>query len=242
MRFRLSGLLFASSVAALVACAPVHAQVVRGDQVVVSANMISRDSGAIPHVSLIVRADFVLFTVSLESGSRELATRENELIRTFQAYTQRADRSNDVDIEVGQPGNSAAVETATAKEIIQDFGDDRSVISVVLKMFVREGDTFDTVRARAERYVADAPLTGRTEAIVGDNQYLGLADPKKHRAALLQAIADDTAAMRSMFAAPDAPASLSLTGMESRVISRPVGPLDMEIYIPYRMSLASGRE
>ncbi|MDZ4762117.1 MAG: hypothetical protein SGJ21_13715 [Alphaproteobacteria bacterium] len=220
--------------------APAQAQVVRGNQVVVTANMIDRDASDVPHVSVIVRADFVLFSVALETGTRSLAERETELTRTFRTYTERADRSDDVDIEVGQPGNSAAVETATAKEIVQSRGQDRSGISVVLKMFVRPDDTFDAIRARAEKFVADAPLAGRVEAIVGDNQFLGLSDPKVHRTALLQAIADDTALLRTMFAAPDAPASLSLTGMESRVVSRPVGPLDMEIYIPYSMSLVSG--
>ncbi len=107
MRIRLPGLMMAAAVLAFVQSSQAHAQVVRGDQVVVSANMISRDSGAIPRVSFIVRADFVLFTVSLESGLRSQPGRENELIRTFQSYTQRANRSNDVDIEVGQPGNSA---------------------------------------------------------------------------------------------------------------------------------------
>jgi hypothetical protein len=31
--------------------------------------------------------------------------------------------------------------------------------------------------------------------------------------------------------------SVSLTGMEQRAQTRPVGPLDLEIYIPYSMSL-----
>ena len=213
----------------------------QAQQIVAQSNFVNRQQqGAIPQVSITVRADFVLFSVRFESATRAADARKDELAKTFAAVTQRASRAEGMSIEVGQPGMSAAIETAAIKELIQNRGDDRSGIDIVLKVMVRERDTFETIRARAEKFVADTPLTGRVEAIVGDNQFLGISEPKKHRDVLVKAIADDVRMMQSSFGGAATPVSVNLSGMESRTQTRPVGPLDLEIYIPYSMSVRSG--
>ena len=234
-------LMIAAALAAI-AIPSAHAQVVRGDQLVAQSNFVSRQQAALPYVSIVVRADFVLFSVRYETATRSADARENELAAVFKAVTDRAARTEGMNIEVGQPGFSAAVETAAIKELISNQGDDRSAIDIVLKVNVREKETFDQVRTRAEKFVRDTPLTGRVEAIIGDSQFLGVAEPKKHRDALVKAIADDVKMMQVAFAGPDSPVRVSLTGMEQRSSTRPVGPLDLEIYIPYSMSLSSGAD
>lgn len=229
------------AVAAIAIASPAaNAQVVRGDQLVAQSNYVSRQPVAIPQISIIVRADFVLFSVRYESATRSADTRENELAQTFTTVTQRAARTQDITIEVGQPGFSAALETAAIKEVIQNRGDDRSGIDIVLKVMVKPNETFDAVRARAEKFVKDAPLTGRVEAIIGDSQFLGVSEPKKHRETLIKAIAEDVRLMQASFGGPTSPVRVSLSGIEQRSQTRPVGPLDLEIYIPYSMSLVSG--
>lgn len=230
-----------TSLAFVALALPAHAQIVRGDQIVAQSNYVSRQQTSVPQISIVVRADFVLFSVRYETGTRSVDAREDELGRTFTTVTQRASRTNgDITIEVGQPGNSAAIETAAIKELIVDQGDDRSYIDIVLKVMVRPNETFDAIRARTERFVADTPLTGRVESVIGDSQFLGVSEPKKHREALIRAIADDVKLMQSTFGGAATPVSVNLTGIESRALTRPVGPLDLEIYIPYSMSLRSG--
>ena len=233
--------LFLAAAAAIAIAAPAsHAQIVRGDQIVAQSNYVSRQQAAIPQVSIIVRADFVLFSVRYETATRSADARETELATVFKTVTDRAARADGMSIEVGQPGISAAVETAAIKELIQDQGDDRSAIDVVLKVSVKEKETFDQIRARAEKFVKDAPLTGRVEAVIGDSQFLGVSEPKKHRDTLIKAISEDVRLMQASFGGANAPVQVSLTGMEQRAQTRPVGPLDLEIYIPYSMSLKSG--
>jgi hypothetical protein len=232
-------LLVAASVALIGAFAlPAQAQVVRGDQLVAQANFVSRQQTQIPQVSITVRADFVLFSVRYESGTRSEEARATELEAVFRQVTQRAARAEGITIEVGTPGNSAAIETAALKELIS-VDDDRSSINLVLKIAVRERDTFETIRTRTEQFVAQTPLTGRVEAVIGDNQFLGVSEPKKHRDTLIRAIAEDVRLMQSTFTG--GAVQVSLTGMENRVQTRPVGPLDLEIYIPYSMSLSAGQ-
>ncbi|RYY96319.1 MAG: hypothetical protein EON61_21530 [Alphaproteobacteria bacterium] len=233
-------LLLAAAAAIAIAAPAANAQIVRGDQLVAQSNYVSRQQATIPQVSIVVRADFVLFSVRYETGTRSADARENELAAVFKAVTDRAAKAEGMTIEVGQPGFSAAVETAAIKELIQQDGDDRSAIDVVLKVNVKDKETFDQVRARAEKFVKDTPLTGRAEAVIGDSQFLGVAEPKKHRETLIKAISEDVRLMQASFGGPNAPVQVSLTGMEQRVQTRPVGPLDLEIYVPYSMSLKSG--
>jgi len=210
-------------------------------QIVAQSNFVNRNQLAqLPQVSITVRADFVLFSIRYETATRSADTRQDELAKTFAGVVQRAARAEGMSIEVGTPGQSAAIETAAIKEMIQQNGDDRSVINIVLKVIVRDKETFEQIRARAEKFVADAPTTGRVEAVIGDNQFLGIQEPKKHRDTLVKAIADDVRMMQSSFGGPSGPVSVNLTGMEARTLTRPVGPLDLEIYIPYSMSVRSG--
>ena len=219
---------------------PAIAQTAHGQQIVAQSNFVNRQQqAAIPQISMTVRADLVLFSVRFVTATRSEDTRRDELTRQYQTITQRASRVEGLSIEVGTPGASAALETVAMKEIITNQGADRSVIDLVLKVMVRPNDTFESIRTRTERFVADTPLTGRVEAIIGDSQYLGLSEPKKHRDALVKAIAEDVALMQSSFGG-STPVSVNLSGMESRTLTRPVGPLDLEIYIPYAMSVRAG--
>jgi hypothetical protein len=240
MKLPMKHLLFVVAAAVAIAAPAANAQIVRGDQLVAQSNFVSRQQATIPQVSIVVRADFVLFSVRYETGTRSADARENELAAVFKAVTDRAAKAEGMTIEVGQPGFSAAIETAAIKELIQQDGDDRSAIDVVLKVNIKDKETFDQVRARTEKFVKDTPLTGRVEAVIGDSQFLGVAEPKKHRDTLIKAISEDVRLMQSSFGGPNAPVQVSLTGMEQRVQTRPVGPLDLEIYIPYSMSLKSG--
>lgn len=226
-------LLLAFSVIALCALPAANAQ-----QIVAQSNYVNRtQQAAIPQVSITVRADFVLFSIRFETATRSQAAREEELAKTFAAVTQRAAKAEGMSVEVGTPGFSAAIETAAIKELIQNRGNDRSGIDIVLKANVKEKETFDQIRARVEKFVKETPVNGRVEAIIGDSQFLGVAEPKKHRDTLVKAISEDVKMMQASFGAP---VQVSLAGMEQRTQTRPVGPLDLEIYIPYSMSIRSG--
>jgi hypothetical protein len=233
--------------AAAILATSAHAQ--EGEYVVVTASMIQsddeyeQDQGALPYISIIVPADFVMFTVELESGTRALGERQRELEKSFDALAARAARAKGVAVEVGQPGRSAALETAAAHEAIS-YGADRSYIPVVLKFDILPGETFSAVRKRAEAFIDDIEVSGRTEAVPGDDQFIGVKDPKKQREDLLRKIADDTRLIQSIFGGgisgnPGGAPGISITGLGGRVKSRPVGPLEIEMFIPYTIVLGA---
>jgi hypothetical protein len=222
------------------ACAQQNADVV----VVTGAKISSEESEErygkeLPYVSITVPADFVLFTVDLTTATRSADERKNELVKTFNTFAARVKATRGVTLTVGDVEQSSPLETISPEEAISSYGE-RSSISVVLKFTVVSSETFPQVRARAEKFIAGIQVSGRVEAITGDDQYIGVSDAKKHREDLLRKIAEDTRLMQSIFTNGSAPApAISLTGLGGRVKSRPTGPLEVEMYIPYSIVLGS---
>ena len=191
----LKTLLAVAVVSAACFAMPAYAQ--DQERIVVTGAMIQSDDdyeadfGELPYISIKVPADFVMFTVNLESSTNNVEERERELERTYTALVQRVGRTQGASIEVGKPGSSIPTETATAEEVIVK-GRERSTIPVLLTFAVRPGDTFASARNRAEAFIRDVPVTGRVEATTGVNQFIGVNDPAKHRVDLLRKIAEDT--------------------------------------------------
>ncbi len=228
------------------AVAPAVAQ--NNDTIVVTAQRIMSDDeysdeyGELPYVSLVARADFVLFTVNLESATNSAAERKTELDRAYRALVQRVARAQGVRMQIGSPGNSIRVETATAEEVTIDGGR-RSWIPVILEFDVGPNETFQQVRTRAEAFIKGIEVNGRVEATTGSEQFVGLREPAKHRADLLRKIAEDTRLMQDIFvqtsSLPGYLPGISLTGLGGRVKTRPIGPLEIELYIPYSVVLGA---
>ncbi len=216
------------------------------DLVVVTGSVIQSDDeyeqefGALPYVSIRVPADFVVFTVDLESATKNYGAREKELEQTFASLSQKIAKTQGVVMEVGEPGRSSPLETAAAHEAIETRGE-RSAIPVVLKFAIRPSETFAQVRTRAEAFIAGIEVKGRTEATAGNNQYIGVNDPAKHREDLMRKIAADIRLLQQIFTeTPGGPApAMSLTGLSARVKSRPVGPLELEMFVPYNVVLGA---
>jgi hypothetical protein len=230
----LAGLALAATCLAPIAVAQ------KSERVVVTGSMITRDGSDMPYVSLRVPAEFVIFLIELETGTRSEDDRARELERTYTALVQRVSRTPGVTIEAGDAYESAPIETTAVRELIlQDEEDEqRSEIRLVLTVPVRPGDTFAGVRARAEQMIEQVQPSGRVEIVMGDTQYIGVSDPKTHREALLRQIASDTELLQSLFGrGATGPAAISLSGLERRVQSRPVGPLELEMYVNYEMAL-----
>ena len=223
--------------------APAFAQ--DDEVVVVTGSMIQSDAeytsefGAIPYISIKAPADFVIFTVDLESATKNTAERDKELEASFKLLAQRVSRTQGVTMEVGQPGRSSAVETTAAREGIEDRGE-RSAIPLVLKFAVKPDEKFPAVRTRAEAFIESIEVSGRTEATAGDQQYIGVSDPAKHREALMRKIAADIHLLTDIFTPQGQPApGMVLSGLSNRVKSRPVGALELEMYVPYDVVLGA---
>lgn len=224
---------------AVMATAP-GAMAQRDERIVVTGSRIDRDGGSIPVISMRVPAEFVIFMIEVETTTRSEDARAVELEKAFNAIRDKVKRTPGLTLEVGDAFTAIPIETVAVREIIEPDEEDslRSEIRLVLTSEVKAGDTFERIRTRIEQFVKEIPQQGRTEIVIGPDQFMGVNDPMKHREALLRKIAADTELLQSLFGrGVTGPASLSLSGLERRVQSRPVAPLELELYLDYDLSL-----
>jgi len=184
------------------------------------------------------RANFVLFVVNYSSGTRDLSERGNELSKMFDTVKSAAERASDIDLFGGDdPAETTPIETIKATELFRlRPSSERTSFSLVMRVAVRDGVTFEDVRQRAEGFAKSVRTVGRVEYDFDDEQFLEVANPARHRQQLLQAIAQDVAALKSTFGDR---ASATVNDIGGRIQSQPSGPLEVEIYIPYTVQVVS---
>jgi hypothetical protein len=227
--------------AAMAISAPVAAQ---EDEIVVTGSRISDyERDIIPVIYLSKRADFMVVEVSVESDSREAKLRREEVTKTLEAIAERADRDDRVELGVVRTFEANDDEVkyvepftrASIREEIFMSGSraDTTRVSIVVKTPITSADTFDTAYARIERFVDETPETGRAAASESDEPGLSVVDLGKYRAQLLQMIAADNNAVRSVFGDGY---RVSISGLEKPVRWRVTGPLELALYFPYAMA------
>jgi hypothetical protein len=100
----------------------------------------------------------------------------------------------------------------------------------------KAGEPFDRLMKRAEDFVMTIKTAGRAEAYLGDDQFIGARDVTKHRADLVADIATEVRGLQALLA----PARVTLTGLENRIVTQPSGPLELEMFVPYTLTVESG--
>lgn len=220
---------------ALAPAGPATAQNRSQDTIVVTGSMVTRDYDIDrPAVTLRRKADKVLFEVQIDTGTRDPGERFTEVKTMLERIAERDGRVNGIEVAAGSAGTQADLSTTTPEELIrQDLRADRASAWIVVKVDVLPDDTFPRVRGRAEAFLEGLSRAGRIEFIMGDEQYLTVSDPAQYRAELLRAIASDLAAIGDAFGLGDT--EFEIEGLQRGLVTRPAGPLEVELYIPYEV-------
>lgn len=205
--------------------------------VTVTASRIDAgDLQAAPAVFRRIAADFVLVEVNFQSGSRDAATRKRELETMFTRLKKSVSATAGFELFGGDIGESSApIDTVLFDDIYNSYSN-QGQFSLTLSVDTKPGETFDLLVRRATAFLGGIKSEGRSEAYIGDEQYLGARGTDKHRADLIADIQKDVADLRLRFR----PAVVTVTGLESRVVTQPSGPLELEIFIPYTLTVESG--
>jgi hypothetical protein len=229
-------LMIGMGLVALSFAAPAGAQEL--SQITVTANTIEDgDRRAAPAVSRRVQADFVQVAITCQSGSREPDVRRRELETMFGRLKKAVAAAPGYRLAGGELGySSAPIDTVLFGDVLQ-AGPAASSFTLTLGVDTKPGESFDGLMARAAAFVTTIDTDGRAEAFLGDEQYLGLGNANTHREALLADIRAEVKTLSDLFS----PAIITVTGLEGRVITQPSGPLELEIFIPYSLTLETGR-
>ncbi len=210
----------------------------RLERMVVTSNTIDAENmRQAPAVFRRVQADFIQVGLGCQSGSRDLSERRSELETVFGRVKGAAKTGSGFTLSGGDIGFSASpIDTVLFGDIFSDFGTNGN-FNLILAIDTREGETFDQAMARAKGFVEGIDMAGRTECFLGDAQFLGISNANAYRDALLKDIQTEIATLRGLFA----PAILTITGLEGRIVTQPSGPLELEIFVPYTLTVEVGR-
>jgi hypothetical protein len=230
-------LLIAIAVAALISTPAFAQEAVMEEVVVTGSRMIEWDPDDIPAVQLFRRADNLIASVRVVNDTREAAGRRNELTQTLRAMARQAAGRADIDLSIEADGVLAPLtedRVSTLTLGMDGMRSDTSVASLVVKTPISATDTLDSASGRLEAFVEAVPATGRSEVDINDEWQLSIVDPPQYRMAILGLISADAQRSATAFGAGY---GVEVTGMENRVTWRQSGPLDLGLFIPYKMTV-----
>ncbi|MEM7494080.1 MAG: hypothetical protein AAF296_11905 [Pseudomonadota bacterium] len=209
------------------------------DAIVVTGMRINADSSLddeIPNIRLRVPADFVLFEASFVNADLEPNSRKSDLGQAFKAVLKADTARTDIQLSIGDSEESFPIESVTFDEIYSPYGQ-RSSFNLAMHVDVRDGDTYDDVRVRAESFMSAIPEFGRVQYYIDDEQYIGLRNPERYRPDLIAAIADEVDTLDKAFKASE----ITVFGLEKKTITQPTGALSLDVFIPYDLTIVSKR-
>ena len=206
-----------------------------GEIVVTAEKRISEfDALKTPHVVLIKRADNLITEVSVVCDTRDPTLRRAELKETLRALIRAAAQDHTVTLGLGDDVVGGFDDTMLDAVIEPDTRADTSHAVVLIKTAVSATDTFDAATNRITGFIKRAPKSGRTEILRVNDWNLTIVGPERNRTALTALIAED--AKRT--AAPFGPGyGYSVDGLQLPISWYQSGPLDLALYITYRMQI-----
>lgn len=235
---------FAIGLAVLGAGGPALAQ---DDEIIVTASRyVDRyEDFVLPHVAIKRRADFAVAEMTIESDSRDLRLRREELEQTLAELGRRARAAGPVTValleESEEDDGETRVKPYGLAEALEAIGGglrpDTSRVTVLLRTAITADDTLEAVEARLDAFVRQLPKPGRISLSVGSPD-LTLVDPAQYRAQLIAAIGADA---RTIITAIGPGQAVEIEGLENRVAWRRTGDLELTVFAPHRLRIVPGR-
>lgn len=205
------------------------------ETIVVTGSRIGyRDLLDTPAVSITRPGDFLLLSLTLVNDTRNAQARESEIYATVQKMLARAGKR--FELVYGESFTTRLDENNFRIPLAKD--EKRPDVEHVA-LFVRTALAGQPERAaeltRAlHEFVRNAERVGRTEIDVGDEPALSLARPERFRYELIEAIAKDTATMRTVLGNG---CEVTIEGLSSRIEWQRVSVSELLLYIPYTMEI-----
>ncbi|MDQ0465471.1 hypothetical protein QO010_003260 [Caulobacter ginsengisoli] len=222
---------------ALSATGPGQAQSNSVDEIVVTGSKLNEyDATETPQVAVIHRADNLIIQVKVVCDTREKGQRLEELKATIRNVLKEA--AKDPRIDLGQDSDEIIGgfdESLLDEMILPDGKPDSSYASFIVKTSIAKDDTYRTATGRLESFIKRVGKVGRTEILAVGGFELTLIGPAQYRPAVIAAIAEDARKSAAAFG-PDY--QVKAIGLEHSLAWYRAGPLDLALYIPYRLEIS----
>ncbi|MCK5750306.1 MAG: hypothetical protein KAH44_29075 [Oricola sp.] len=214
-----------------------------GDEIVVTGSRLQRYAAdVVPTVALNRNADFVLITYNFVCDTRDAAQRRRELTRTLEGLIAAAGKRDDIELStlveyeddydtLYFPKPYEAVDT---ESFSGQYGRaDTSLQTIVIKTPAGEGEaSLDAAAARIKKFVGTLKMEGRTIAEKTGDTQLSIVNVERYRAELTAAIRTDAERQSAALGA----GKTEISGLEQVVRWERSRPLELKIYIPYKLA------
>lgn len=218
---------------ALSGAGPAAAQGV--EEIVVTAERLSAfDPTETPHVVMVKRADNLITAVTVVCDTRDESQRRAELKATLRNLIRAAADDKSIALGIGDEVVGQFDESMLDAVIEPDAKADTSRAVLLIKTAVHGADTFDAATARIKVFAERAQKVGRTEILFKSNWQLTLVGPAQYRGKVAKLVAEDARQMAATFGPGY---GVEVEGLQLPVSWYQSGPLDLALYIPYRLKV-----
>lgn len=234
-------------IAAALFLASPAAGLAQSDEIIVTGSRIANyEDDIVPVIHVERKADFMIVKATVESDSRDIKLRQDEVLKTLEAMATRADRDPKIELGILREFSTdnddieivAPFDRRLLKADILHYGgrSDTSRATIIVKTPIGDaGDTFDAAKARIDSFLKGVPVAGRALIDGDDDPGLSIVDLDQYRQPLLALLAADNAAIETVFGDDYA---VSVSGLEQPVRWRVSGPLDLTLYFPYKSAVS----
>jgi len=208
-------------------------------EVVVTGSRIrDYDPTETPHVSVLKRADNLLVEIKVGCDTRDKPQRLDEIRATLRNMIRTAAKDPSVKLGLGDEIVGAFDDSMIETLIRPDTKADTSYAILLIKTPVSQSDSFDEASRRLSTFIDRVQKVGRTEVLIQGDWQLSLIGPAQYRAQVVKAVADDARAAAADFGEGY---GVKVIGLEHPVQWYRAGPLDLALYIPYRLEIEALR-
>jgi hypothetical protein len=201
-------------------------------EIVVTAEKRDYNAAQTPHVTLVRRADNLITEVRVVCDTRDPTQRRNELKATLRNMIHGAGPGAQIELGVGDEVIGRFDETMLDAVIQPDAKVDTSQAVVVVKTHISAADSFDSASGRITGFIDRTPKVGRTEILREEDWSLTIIDPEQYRQAIVAKVADDARGVAGAFGPGY---GVSVDGLQRPVDWYQAGPLDLALFIAYRL-------
>jgi hypothetical protein len=220
---------------AVIGCESALAQDASVQEIVVTGSRASEYSPTeTPQVALPKRADNLFTRVRVVCDTRDLSQRRSELRSTLLDMIRAAKQDPSIALGVGDEIVGDFNETMIDTVIVPDAKVDTSRATVLIKTRITGNDTFDAAANRIKAFVERTPKVGRTEVLIDRGWELTLVNPNQYRPEVAKLIAEDAQRMARLFGDGY---GVEVQGLQLPVSWYQSGPLDLALFIPYRLNV-----
>lgn len=202
--------------------------------VVTGSRMQDYDAAATPFVVLRKRADNLITRITVVCDTRDQSQRRRELKATLRNLIKASAGDKQIALGIGDEVVGGFDDTMLDKVIEPDAKADTSKATLIVKTALSPNDTFDGATARIKAFADRAAKVGRTEILFQHGWELTLVGPGQYRPEVAKLVADDARKMAAVFGDGY---GVEVEGLQLPVSWYQAGPLDLALYIPYRLTV-----